>query len=62
MKSNLKIVFGIIMIALLFNSGMVFAAETNPVANIGQGLAGNVINNALAIVTGKHGLRRKAYW
>lgn len=46
MKSNQKIIFGIIMVALLFNSGVVFADE-NPVAGIGQGLVGNVMNQAL---------------
>lgn len=46
MKSNQKIIFGIIMVALLFNSGVVFA-DDNPVAGIGEGLVGNVMTQAL---------------
>ena len=50
MKSNLKIVFGIIMVALLFNSGVVFAEGENPVAEQGKSIVGNAISGVMGTV------------
>jgi len=51
MKSNQKIIFGIMMVALLFNSGVVYASD-NPIANAAEGAVTKVIGDVFGSITG----------
>ena len=42
MKSNQKLIFGIIFVMLLLNVGSIFADTTNPLANAAEGAAGQI--------------------
>jgi len=42
MKSNQKLIFGIIFVMLLLNVGSIYADTTNPLANAAEGAVGQV--------------------